>query len=152
MVVESGGIWYKLGVSFWARGLSPLLIHPYFPNFSKKSYPHFTPRSTKNQLFINMEMLKTILKTNYSGIQNQGENMLRVEYGDSYLLFQYTEFTGVIKPIKQRILILKDSNVDDILEILSTKIPISPDDLGPIKNEINVHARGKLNEYLDIQK
>ena len=134
------------------EGIVPSVKLSNFFQNSKKSYPQYSPRIGENRIFKNMEQLKNILEKSYSGVHCIEENLYRVNYGTSYLLYKFGEFTGNLKPIKQRILILQESDVDDIVEEFSTKKKIQPEDLGLIKNEINIHARGIINEYIDIQR
>ena len=96
--------------------------------------------------------LISVLDGTLQGIEKTGVSDYRVNYGSSYMQFTYYEYTGNVKPIHQKIVILRESNMDDILEELHNRISMKPEYLGEVKNIMNIHARGELGDYIDREK
>ena len=103
---------------------------------------------------------RTSLNKNQKSLNNFNTEV--VKEGDKYIVnYSYEQYTGVCeynhvlfpgqrKPISQRVLLLTECNMGDIIEKINIDSPLSSEDLTRMTMEIREHSLQCVEDYISM--
>ena len=95
--------------------------------------------------------MKVYLK-NFKSIVTREEDVYRVHYFNGEYtgecVYKMTTIKGQKKPIEQKILVLTDTEMGDVIEGIHKLTPLSGGDHNDLSMEIKVHSRKMVEEFI----